>query len=318
MNKISIIIPVYYSSETLMDCYKDLEENVFNKVQDYELILVDDGSGDNSWEVCKEIAKLNKKVHLIKLSRNFGSHAACFAGLVASKGDCATIKAADCQEPASLIIDMYESWKLGNKVVLAVREDRKEKSSQRIFANLYYSLVRRFVSKKMPKSGFDCYLLDRKAIEALKLLDERNSAITLQILWSGFKTATVPYVRLAREKGTSRWSLSKKVKLVMDSLVSFSASPIRLVEIMGVLFAFVATVWGLAIIGLRLFGQIEVTGWTTLMVVVLFSSGMIMFSLGILGEYIWRTLDVAQNRPVYFIEEDIPGSDEDCLEEETD
>ena len=304
MGKLSIIIPVYYSSETLMDCYKDLEEKVFNEVQDYELILVDDGSGDNSWEICKEIAKINKKVHTIKLSRNFGSHAACLAGLVASKGDCATIKAADCQEPSSLIIDMYGSWKAGNKVVLAVREDRKEKFSQRIFAGLYYSLVRRFVSKKMPKSGFDCYLLDRKAIEALKLLDERNSAITLQILWSGFKTSTVPYVRLAREKGNSRWSLSKKVKLVVDSLVSFSASPVRFVEVMGVLFAIVAAIWGIVIIGLRLFGQIEVTGWTALMVVVLFSSGMIMLSLGILGEYIWRTLDVAQNRPVYFIEEE--------------
>ena len=246
-------------------------------------------------------------MRLLKLSRNFGSHAACYAGLSYCTGDCATIKAADCQEPASLIVDMYESWKQGNKVVLAVREGREESFSQRAFANLYYGLVQRFVSKKMPPTGFDCYLLDRKAIEALKLLDERNSAITLQILWSGFKTSTVYYTRLARQKGRSRWTLSKKLKLVIDSFVSFSPAPVRFVEALGVLFASGAFLWGIVLIVLRALGFIDVQGWTTLAVIVLFSSGLIMLSLGILGEYIWRTLDVAQNRPVYFVEEDIGG-----------
>ena len=305
MEKLSIIIPVYFNADTLMDCYNDLKEKVFNLIDNYEIILVDDGSGDNSWEICKEIAANDKNVRLIKLSRNFGSHAACYAGLAASTGNCATVKSADCQEPSSLIIDMYESWKQGNRVVLAVRQGREEGFSQRIFANTYYGLVRKFVSKKMPKTGFDCYLLDRRVIEALKLLDERNSAITLQILWAGFKTSIVSYTRLARQKGKSRWTLSKKVKLILDSFVSFSSTPVRFVEWLGVLFATGSVIWGIILLITKLSGKIEVTGWTTLMLVSLFSSGVIMLSLGILGEYIWRTLDVAQNRPVYFIEEEI-------------
>ena len=308
MNKLSIIIPVYFSEETLMDCYHDLEENVLCKLDNYEIIFVDDGSEDNSYEICKKIASGNNNIRLIKLSRNFGSHAACYAGLVACTGDCCTIKAADCQEPSSLILDMLESWKEGNRVVLAVREGREEKFSQRLFANLYYKLVNKFVSNKMPKSGFDCYLLDRKVIEALKLLDERNSAITLQILWSGFKTGIVYYTRLARQKGKSRWTLSKKIKLVLDSFVSFSPAPIRFIEIIGVLFALGAIVWGILLVIFNFLGVIDVEGWTTMMIVLLFSSGMIMLILGVLGEYIWRILDVAQNRPVYFVEEDIKAN----------
>ena len=311
MNKLSIIISVYYSADTLRDCYEDLKENALKKLNDYELIFVDDGSGDNSWEICKEIAADDKNVRLIKLSRNFGSHAAGYAGLSICTGNCATFKAADCQEPSSLILDMYESWKQGNNVVLAAREDRKDSFSQKVFANIYYGLVRRFVSKKMPKAGFDCCLIDRKVIEALKLLDERHSAVTLQILWSGFKTSTVPYTRLARQKGKSRWTLSKKIKLATDSFISFSSAPVRFVQWLGILFAIAAIVWGVLLIISRISGAINVSGWTTLMVVVLFSSGLIMLSLGILGEYIWRTLDVAQNRPVYFIEEEIDNRNDD-------
>jgi len=304
-DKLSIIIPVYFSADTLMDCYHDLKENVLQKLDSYEIILVDDGSEDDSYDVCKEIVRVDKNVRLIKLSRNFGSHAACYSGLVACIGDCCTIKTADSQEPSTLILDMYESWKQGARVVLAVREGREEGFSQRVFASIYYRLINRLVSRKMPKSGFDCYLLDRRAIEALKLLDERNSAITLQILWSGFKTSTVYYTRLARQKGKSRWTLSKKIKLVLDSFVSFSSAPVRFIEVLGVLFAIGALIWGLLLLVLNALGTIDVEGWTSMMVVILFSSGTIMLMLGILGEYIWRILDVAQNRPVYFVEEEV-------------
>jgi len=311
VSKLSIIIPVYYNADTLMDCYEDIAKNVLPRLEDYELILVDDGSEDDSWKVCKEISAKDQHTRLIKLSRNFGSHAACYAGLTACVGDCATIKAADCQEPSALILDMYESWKNGNKVVLAVREGREDKFSQKVFANLYYGLVRKYISKKMPRTGFDCYLLDRKAIEALKLLDERNSAITLQILWTGFQTSTVSYTRLSRKKGKSRWTSSKKIKLFLDSFVSFSSAPVRFMEWAGVLIAVFSFIWAFVIIFQKLFGNIPVEGWTTMMVAILFLSGMTMLFLGILGEYIWRTLDVSQNRPVYFVEEEKnPESDE--------
>lgn len=305
MSKLSIIIPVYYSADTLMDCYNDLRKVALLQLDSYEIVLVDDGSGDNSYEICKEIAAIDKNVRIIKLSRNFGSHAACYAGFVACTGDCATIKTADCQEPASLILDMHQSWKEGNKVVLAERVGRREKFHQVYFSNMYYKLVRTFVDKKMPLMGFDCFLLDRRPIEALKLIDERHTAMALQVLWLGFKTSIVTYDKLARTKGKSQWTMAKKMKMVVDSIVGYSPAPVRFVEFFGVSFAIIAVIWGLWILILSLMGNIEIQGWTALMIVVLFSSGLIMVSLGILGEYIWRTFDVVQKRPVYIIEEEV-------------
>lgn len=150
--------------------------------------MVDDGSGDDSWEVMKSIAGKDKNVVLVKLSRNFGSHAAVLAGFSVCTGDCATVKSADLQEPSEIIMQMFQSWKNGNKVVLAVRSDREEGAIQKTLSNMYYDLVRKLAIKSMPKGGFDCYLIDRKVIEVLKLMDEKNSAITLQILWAGFRT----------------------------------------------------------------------------------------------------------------------------------
>ena len=142
MSKLSVIIPVYYNADTLMECYEDLRNNALNMIDgDYELILVDDGSEDASWDVCKKIAGMDENVRLIRLSRNFGSHAACYAGLAICTGDCAVIKSADSQEPSSLVLEMYKRWSEGNRVVLAVREGREESLSQAAFANLYYGLV---------------------------------------------------------------------------------------------------------------------------------------------------------------------------------
>jgi dolichol-phosphate mannosyltransferase len=303
MNKLSIIIPVYFNEETLDDLYDDLKEKVFNRVPEYELVMVDDGSGDHSWEIMNKIAERDPNVKILKLSRNFGSHAASLAGLSICTGDCATLKAADLQEPSEIIIEMYESWLKGNKVVLAVRSDREEGFSQKLFAKLYYSIVNKFAISNMPKEGFDCYLIDRKVIEVLKLLDERNSAITLQILWAGFKTDKIYYVRKKREAGKSRWTLSKKIKLVIDSLVSFSFVPIRFMSIVGFLFSIISFIWAIVVFVGRILGGIEVQGWTSLMILMLFSSGLMMLTLGILGEYIWRTMDAARNRPVYIIDE---------------
>lgn len=303
MSKLSIIIPIYYNADTLEMCYEDLKSKVLDRLIDYEVIMVDDGSGDNSWDIMQKIEQTEKNIKIVKLSRNFGSHAACLAGLSVCTGDCATIKAADLQEPSSLILDMYESWKKGNNVVLAVRSDRKESISQKLFANLYYTMIRKMALKNMPKGGFDCYLIDRKVMEVLKRLDEVNSAITLQILWSGFKTDMVYYVREAREVGTSKWTLSKKIKLVLDSIITFSFVPIRFMSIIGTLFFCGALIWGCLLIIFKILGTIPVDGWTTMMVILLFSSGLIMLTLGILGEYIWRATDAARSRPVYIIDE---------------
>lgn len=303
--KLSIVIPVYYNEDNLKPLYEDIRHKIIDVIDyDYEIVLVNDGSQDNSYAVMKELAEADKYIKIVSLSRNFGSHAAILCGLAKCTGDCAVIKAADLQEPTELILEMVDSWKRGNNVVLAVREGREESRQQTLFANLYYALVRKTALPNMPKGGFDVYLLDRKVIGVLMALDERNSALTGQILWSGFKTDKVYYTRLAREIGTSRWTLKKKIRLVTDTLFSFSTLPIKAVSVVGTCSFIGALIWAVVVLFFKLAGLIEVSGWTTLFIFNLFSFGVIMLTLGILGEYLWRTFDASRNRPPYIIEEE--------------
>jgi dolichol-phosphate mannosyltransferase len=303
MTKISIIIPVYYSADTLMMLYEDMKSRILGKLGDYELVFVDDGSGDNSWEIMNQIKALDANVVCVKLSRNFGEHAALLAGLSTSTGDCAVTKQADLQEDSEIIIEMYESWKKGNKVVLAVREKREEGLFKKFFARLYYLLIRSIVNKDMPLQGCDCYLLDRQVIKVLEMLDERNSSLTLQVLWTGFKSDNVYIHRRNREVGKSRWTLKKKMKLVMDSMMSFSEVPIRIMSGLGVVFFLLACILAVLVILEYIVHGVPIIGWASLMCVALLSFGVMMLAMGILGEYVWRTLDASRNRPPYLIDE---------------
>lgn len=302
MSKISIIIPVYYNSDTLMLLYEDMKAKILGQLGDYEIVMVDDGSGDDSWSVMNKIRELDGNVKCVKLSRNFGEHAAILAGLSNCTGDCAVTKQADLQEDSELILQMYDKWKEGNKVVLAVREERDEPALKKFFANLYYSIVRSVIDKKMPKGGFDCYLLDRQAIEVLLRLDEKNSSLSLQVLWIGFKSDNVYFHRKDREVGESRWTLSKKIKLVVDSMMSFSYFPIKFMSGLGVVMAILSFIWILEVLIEYIAIGTPVRGWSTLMCLVLFSSGLILLMLGVLGEYLWRTLDATRNRPVFIVD----------------
>ena len=185
--KVSIVIPVYYNEENLIPLYKDMKKKFMDVIDyEYEIVMVNDGSKDKSYEVMKQLSQEDPNIKIVSLSRNFGSHAAILCGLEKCTGDCAVVKAADLQEPTELILQMVESWKQGNNVVLAVRQDREESFGTKLFANTYYWMVRKAALSNMPKGGFDVYLLDRKVIQVLLSLDERNSALTGQILWSGF------------------------------------------------------------------------------------------------------------------------------------
>lgn len=303
--KISIVIPVYYNEKNLEPLYEDIKKKVIDVIDyEYEIVMVNDGSKDESWKVMQNLAERDKNIRIISLSRNFGSHAAILCGISHCTGDCAIIKAADLQEPTELVLEMVESWKKGNNVVLAVREGREESKSQTFFANFYYDLVRKTALPNMPKGGFDVYLIDRKVITVLENLDEKNSALTGQLLWSGFKTDIVYYTRLAREIGESKWTLKKKIRLVMDTLFSFSSLPITAVLAVGVGSMVVAIIWAAVVLVSKLCGAIAVSGWTSLFIFNLFSFGVTMMTLGILGEYLWRTFDASRNRPPYIIEED--------------
>ena len=290
--KVSIVIPVYYNEDNLEPLYNDIKKKFIDKINyEYEIVMVNDGSGDHSYEKMKELADQDCNIKIVSLSRNFGSHAAILCGLEKCTGDCAVVKAADLQEPTELLLDMVNSWKQGNNVVLAVREDRNESFGTKLFADLYYWMVRKVAFENMPKGGFDVFLLDRKVIQVLSALDERNSALTGQILWSGFKTDKIFYTRLAREIGTSKWTLKKKVKLVTDTLFSFSTFPITVVTTIGALSFMGAVVWAVVVLIFKLLGLIPVSGWTALFIFNLFSFGIIMVTLGILGGYLWRTFE---------------------------
>jgi len=307
MKKISIIVPVYYNQDNLLPLYADLKEKVFDKLKEntnteYELIMVDDGSKDNSYKVMQDLAKIDSNIKIIHLSRNYGEHAAILAGLSQCTGDCAVRKAADLQEPSEMILDMMKKYDEGYKVVLATRADREEPIMQKAFSNLYAFLMRKLALHNMPKGGFDSFLIDRQVIDFLVKMQESNTSLMSQILWAGFETATVPYIRKKREIGKSRWTLSKKIKLVYDSLISFSYFPIKMITNVGFLSFFISVMLLLIIIYKKFVGKIDVEGYTSLIMVMLMAFGIIMLSIGILGEYLWRTYDAARKRPPYIIE----------------
>ncbi len=303
--KISIVTPVYYNEGNLKPLYEDIKEKLFCHTEyEWEFVLVNDGSLDASYKVMQELAEKDDRIKIYSLSRNFGSHAAILCGLSKCRGDCAIVKAADLQEPTELVLEMADRWQKGFNVVLAVREGREESKQQTLFANLYYWMVRKMALPGMPQGGFDVYLIDRKVINVLMALEEKNSALTGQILWSGFRTDKVYYTRLAREIGTSRWTLRKKIRLVADTLFSFSTLPIKVVTFIGVISFCGSIIWAAAVLISKLMGMIDVSGWTTLFIFNLFSFGIIMSTLGILGEYLWRTFDASRNRPPYIVEDE--------------
>lgn len=303
MPKLSIVIPVYYNAENLPPLYADIKEKILDKAQmDVEIVMVDDGSGDDSYRVMLRLAMQDERIRLFKLSRNFGSDAAVLCGLMNSTGDCAVVKAADLQEPTEMILDMYEKWREGCNVVLAVREGREESKAQEFFADLYYDMTRRFALPNMPKKGFDVFLVDRRVIDVLGHMSEPNSALDGQLLWAGFKTGTVTYVRRERKIGKSRWTLKKKIRLVADTLFSFSTVPITCVTALGCVSVAGSLLWALDALISKLTGRIAVTGWTMMFIFQLLSFGIIMLTLGLLGAYLWRTFDASRRRPPFLIE----------------
>ena len=303
MSKISIVIPVYYNSDTLQMLYDDMKEKILEQLGDYEIVFVDDGSKDNSWEIMNQIREKDSRVVCTRLSRNFGEHAALLAGLSGCTGDCAVTKQADLQEDSTLILDLYNSWKKGNKVVLAIRAARDENPVKKFFAGLYYWMVRKTINKEMPQGGCDCYLLDRQVIQVIENMGEKNSSLTLQVMWAGFPTEKIYFHRLDRTVGQSRWTFGKKFKLVMDSLISFTYLPVRFMSCCGMIFFLLAIIGGIDVIHEKLTTGTPIAGYASEMCVLLFASGLIMLNLGLLGEYIWRTLEESRKRPPFIIDE---------------
>jgi glycosyltransferase involved in cell wall biosynthesis len=302
--KISIIIPVYFNELNIPVSYRVLKESVLDALTiDYELIFVDDGSGDNSLRELQAVRNVNEKVKIIKLSRNFGSHTAILAGMSNATGDCITVISADLQDPPVIILKMLEKWASGKEVILAAREDREEPFLNKLFSNSYYKLMKKFALKDMPQGGFDCFLIDKKVKNIIVDMKEKNTTIMGLILWCGFDREIITYVRKEREIGKSRWTLSKKIKLFIDSFIAFSYTPIKFITTLGLITSSLGFGFGTYLILNKVILGIEVEGWTSLMVVILFLSGFQMIMLGIIGEYLWRSFDETRKRPVFIIDQ---------------
>jgi polyisoprenyl-phosphate glycosyltransferase len=301
----SIVIPVYYNGLNLPETIPQLLA-LETKLPGYslQLIFVDDGSGDNSFDILLSSQHEHPdKIKVVKLTRNFGSMAAIQAGFTQADGDCVGIIAADLQDPPELFIEMAEYWEKGIKSIFAVRQDREEPFTQKLFSNTYYALMKKFAIPNYPTGGFDFLLVDRQVIEEINKVHEKNTNLLSLIYWLGFKSILIPYVRRSRKKGKSRWTLKKKIKLLVDSFVSFSYFPIQFLSVIGFLVAVAAFGYGTFVFYFWLVYGIEVKGWVPLIVLLAFTSGIQMTMLGILGEYLWRTLDEARKRPVYVIDE---------------
>jgi dolichol-phosphate mannosyltransferase len=301
---ISIIVPVYFNEPNLPDTVPQLLA-LGEKLTGYrlELIFVDDGSGDKSLVILLDYQKrFPKQIKVVTLTRNFGTMAALQAGLTVASGDCVGVIAADLQDPPELFLEMTRHWEGGVKAIFAVRSDREESFLQKTFSNLYYALVRRFAVPGYPAGGFDFFLADRQVIDEVNKIHEKNTNLMTLVFWLGFQAVLIPYVRRKRTKGKSRWTLGKKIKLFVDTFASFSYFPIRLFSLLGIIYAILSFSYGVFIFIAWLTFGIEVQGWVPMMLVLTFTAGLQMTLLGILGEYLWRTLDESRGRPLFVID----------------
>jgi dolichol-phosphate mannosyltransferase len=242
-------------------------------------------------------------IKVVNLTRNFGSMAAIQAGFTVVQGDCVGMISADLQDPPELFLEMLKQWEMGNKAVFAVRQDREEPFLTKFFSNTYYSLVRKIALADYPTGGFDFFLVDRQIVEELNRIREKNTNIMSLIYWLGFRPIMIPYVRRSRKKGKSRWTFAKKFKLFVDTFVAFSYYPIRALSLVGLLVAISSFVYGVFLFIYWLFYSIPVQGYVPTMLAITFTSGIQMMMLGVLGEYLWRTLDEVRRRPPFVIDE---------------
>jgi len=309
---LSIVVPVYYNELNLPDTIPQLLA-LEEKLEGYklELVFVDDDSKDRSLAILLDFReRFPEQIKVVKLTRNFGTMAALQAGLTVATGDCVGVIAADLQDPPELFLQMARHWEGGVKAIFAVRADREESQLQKSFSNLYYALIDRFAVPGYPPGGFDFFLVDRQVVEEVNKIQEKNTNLMTLIFWLGYQAVFIPYVRRKRTKGKSRWTLGKKVKLFVDTFVSFSYFPIRLFSFLGVIYALISFTYGLVIFFSWLTFGIPVQGWVPMMLVLTFTAGLQMTLLGILGEYLWRTLDESRGRPFYVIDTVYSDGDE--------
>jgi polyisoprenyl-phosphate glycosyltransferase len=306
---ISVVVPVYNEEENIRPFHDELTRAVDGLPAGFEIIFVDDGSSDHTFETIQELQGQDPRVRALRLSRNFGSHPALTAGLKHARGEAAVMISVDLQDPPELIGKFLERWREGYHVVWGVRRSRDDPWGKKLLAKAFYKLVRRIVLKDYPPEGMDCGLLDRKVIDAFGAFSEVSRIVPTLIVWAGFRQAQVDYHRRQRHSGKSKWPVGKRLKAAIDIIVSFSYLPIRLMSYLGLAIGISSFVYGLALIVRRVIWGLGGPGWASLMVAIGVLGGMQLVMLGILGEYIWRTSEQVRARPLYIVMEQIGFED---------
>ncbi|AYE51500.1 glycosyltransferase family 2 protein [Priestia megaterium] len=302
--KYSIVVPVYNEEEVIHETYRRLTEVMRSTKEAYELLFVNDGSRDRTAEIIKEYSEQDPAVVLLDFARNFGHQIAITAGMDYARGEAVVVIDADLQDPPELILEMIEKWKQGFDVVYAKRTKRKgETYFKKQTAAMFYRFLRAMTDIDIPLDTGDFRLLDRKVCNQMNSIQEKNRFVRGLVSWVGFKQIAVEYERDERLAGESKYPLKKMLKLSMDGITSFSYKPLKLASYAGVTLSGIGFIYLLVVLYLKLFTDSTITGWSSLIVIQLFFSGIILIILGMIGEYIGRIYDETKNRPLYIVRE---------------
>lgn len=303
---LSITIPSFHSQERISGAVTQISQKLNEEDIPFEIIIIDDGSTDDSFKEALKLEKEYANVRAFRMSKNYTSPYVQFAGLQLSQGQCAVVVPDDLQRPIEVVVQMYRAWEKGAKIVIAHHDKRSDGMINDFFSKSYYAMMNRFSDIKFPPGGADGILADREVIDLInREISPRNTTPTIEALRLGFDPVFIPYTRPS-VKYPSRWTLRKKIKLASDSFFSSSNFPIRMITGLGFLMAIFSLILIIAIILAKLFSDnslfgFPIQGWATIIVLVVFFNGLVLFSLGIVAAYIWRIYEEVKGRPGYII-----------------
>jgi len=301
-SSISLVVPCYNEEEVLGELCRRLSLVLTGFGIPYEVILVDDGSKDRSWDLMVQIQQSNSHYKVIRLSRNHGHQLALSCGLDQARGEVTVIMDADLQDPPELLGEMLGKWREGYDVVYGKRRARRgEPVTKKVFAFFFYRTFRKLTGFELPSDTGDFRLMDKRALSAFRLLRERHRFIRGMVSWIGYHQTPVFYDRPERFAGSTKYPFRKSLFLAVDAITSFSFAPLRLASYLGVLFSALAFLYILVILGLFLAGR-NLPGYTSHMATILLLGGVQLTVLGIMGEYVGRIFEQGQRRPMYLVD----------------
>ena len=304
---ISVIIPAFNEEKMIAKTAETLSSLLCTAGIPYELLFIDDGSTDRTWEAIQNAAKADENTRGIHFSRNFGKESAMFAGLEKATGDCCVVMDCDLQHPPEKIIEMFHLWEQGYEVVEGIKEDRgTETGAHRFAANSFYALISKAVGMDMSSSS-DFKLLDRKVVDTLNKMPERNVFFRALSYWVGFRKAEVPYSVQDRTAGESKWTTRSLVRYAIKNITSFSSAPLHCITLMGGLMLILAIIFTVISLVQKINGT-AAEGFTTVIILLLITGSLIMLSLGVIGYYISKMYEELKGRPRYIISEECGGN----------